>query len=121
MSTIVDSVARGDLLLCNESFSSTNEREAATIGGDIVTGLLDCGVRVHLVTHYYEFADRLRAEAAGATFLRAVRLEDGTRSHQVIPGPPLRTSYGEDLYREVFSASLDANISPRPDRAHPSR
>ena len=103
MSDIVDSVTPASLLLCNESFASTNEREAAAAGGDVIKSLLGVGVRVHLVTHQYELAERLHTEVDGATFLRAARLDDGTRSHEIGPGDPLRTSFGADLYDAVMS------------------
>lgn len=105
MSDIADQITPGSLLLCNESFASTNERDAATVGGDIVLALRDAGVLVYLVTHQYEVAARLRHESADGTFMRAERLDDGRRSHRVVPGDPLRTSYGLDLYDEVMASS----------------
>lgn len=106
MSTVVDQIASGALLLCNESFSSTNEREAAAVGGDVIGALIDAGVRVHLVTHLYELAHRLGRDVADVTFLRADRRDDGSRSFRVLPGEPLRTSFGADLYQEVFGEPL---------------
>lgn len=103
MSYIADRITPGSLLMCNESFASTNERDAASVGGDVVLALRDAGVTVHLVTHQYELAARLREEGAQGTFLLAERLDDGTRSHRIIPGDPLRTSFGQDLYHEVMS------------------
>jgi hypothetical protein len=35
-------------------------------------------------------------------FLRAERRPDGHRTFRLLPGEPLPTSYGEDLYQEVF-------------------
>jgi DNA mismatch repair ATPase MutS len=107
MSRIVDRVQPGALVLCNESLSSTNEREAAIVGGDIVEGLLECGIRVHLVTHMYAFGHRLASDIPGATCLRANRLDDGTRTFEIVPGEPAPTSYAEDLYREVFGHPLE--------------
>jgi DNA mismatch repair ATPase MutS len=107
MSRIVDRVEAGALLLCNESLSSTNEREAAIVGGDIVEGLLNSGVRVHLVTHMYAFGHRLASEIPGAACLRANRLDDGRRTFEMVPGEPAPTSYAEDLYREVFGHPLE--------------
>lgn len=107
MSRIVDRVEPGALLLCNESLSSTNEREAAIVGGDIVEGLLACGARVHLVTHMYAFGHRLVSDIPNAVCLRANRLDDGRRTFQMVPGEPAPTSYAEDLYREVFGYPLE--------------
>jgi hypothetical protein len=105
MSYIAERITPGSLLMCNESFSSTNERDAASVGGDVVLALRDAGVTVHLVTHQYELAARLLDESADGTFLRAERLDDGTRSHRVVAGDPLRTSFGQDLYDEVMSGA----------------
>ncbi|MGI8524539.1 MAG: MutS-related protein [Nocardioides sp.] len=105
MSAIVDRIGPRWLILCNESFSSTNERDASRVGGDIIEGLLASGIRVHLVTHHFELAQRLRRDVAGATFLRAARLEDGTRSYEIVQGEPLRTSYGMDVYAEVIGGA----------------
>ena len=35
-------------------------------------------------------------------FLRAGREADGTRTFKLAEGEPLQTSYGQDLYNEVF-------------------
>jgi DNA mismatch repair ATPase MutS len=107
MSNIVNRIEPGSLLLCNESLSSTNEREAAIVGGDIVEGLLDCGVRVHLVTHMYAFGRRLASDIPGVICLRANRLADGRRTFEMVPGDPGPTSYAEDLYRDVFGHPLE--------------
>jgi DNA mismatch repair ATPase MutS len=106
MSAVVGAARPGSLVLCNESFSATNEREAALVGGDVVEGLVEAGVRVRLVTHLFELAERLRREVEPAVFLRADRGEDGTRSHRIVAGEPLPTSYGADLYEEVFGERL---------------
>jgi len=38
-------------------------------------------------------------------FLRAERKADGTRPFRLIEAKPLETSYGEDLYRQIFNPS----------------
>ena len=38
-------------------------------------------------------------------FLLADRQQDGLRTFKLIEGPPLATSYGEDLYKEIFGAA----------------
>ena len=65
--------------------------------------LLEEGVKVCCVTHLYTFAHRLcQKKLSNAVFLRAERQPDGTRTFRLIEGGPLQTSYGEDLYAEVF-------------------
>lgn len=103
MSEIADHVVPNSMLLFNESFAATNEREGSDIAGQIVRALLDKGTKVFFVTHLYEFASRYYDENSnGALFLRAERKDDGTRTFKLVEGQPLETSYGIDLYREVF-------------------
>ncbi|HXJ92443.1 MAG TPA: hypothetical protein VMT20_06130, partial [Terriglobia bacterium] len=59
-----------------------------------------------------------------ALFLRAERKADGARTFRLLEGEPLDTSYGEDLYREVFgsesqfraSGSDDATVALEPEK-----
>ena len=91
------------MIFFNESFAATNEREGSEIARQIVLALLEERVKVFFVTHLYEFArgfyDRQREDAL---FLRAERMADGTRTFRLLEGDPLETSYGEDLYRQIF-------------------
>jgi len=106
MSEIADVVGPGGLLLCNESFASTNEREGSEIARQVVRALLDAKVKVVYVTHLFDLADSLYREQLGtALFLRAERRPDGTRTFRMLTGEPLPTSYGEDSYRRVFGRS----------------
>lgn len=103
MSDIVDSIRPNSLILFNESFAATNEREGSEIARQIVTALLEGRVKVFFVTHLYELAHGLYAGGMdNALFLRAERKDDGVRTFRVIEGEPLQTSYGVDLYEEVF-------------------
>jgi DNA mismatch repair ATPase MutS len=104
MSQIVDNVKVNSLLLFNESFGSTNEREGSEIGDQIVSALLNRNVKVFFVTHLYHFAQTcfLRRSSAAA-FLRAERLPDGTRPFKLMEAEPLQTSYGIDLYKAIFA------------------
>lgn len=113
MSAIADSVRPRGLVLCNESFSSTNEREGSEIGRQVVRAFRDSGVKVVYVTHLYDMADGLRREGRDdALFLRAERLDEGRRTFRVVPGEPLDTSFGRDLYEEVFGGGRAAAGGP---------
>ena len=104
MSSVVDAVAPGGLVLMNESFAATNESEGAEIGGTVVRALAAADVVVVFVTHSFELAERLRADAAaGMLFLRAERRDDGQRTFRMLPGDPAPTSFGLDLYDQVFN------------------
>jgi len=103
MSEIVDNVKSNSMLLFNESFASTNEREGSEIARQIIGALLDKDVRVFFVTHLYDFAHTVfRQKWEGAVFLRAERHPDGRRTFKLVEAEPLQTSYGEDLYKSVF-------------------
>jgi DNA mismatch repair ATPase MutS len=108
MSEIVDHIAPDSMLLFNESFAATNNREGSEIATQIVSALLAKHIKIVYVTHLYEFArsffDR---KLEHALFLRAERNTDGTRTFRLVEGEPLETSYGEDLYREVFAVETE--------------
>ena len=106
MSTIVDAMVPGGVVLLNESFASTNEREGAEIASQIVQALLQMGIRVFYVTHLFALSEGFyRAGMREALFLRAERLEDGRRTFRLLEGEPLPTSFGEDLYTRIFSTA----------------
>lgn len=105
MSAIVDNIASNSMLLFNESFAATNEREGSEIARQIICALLEKRIKVFYVTHLYEFAHGLiDKKRNNATFLRAERQTGGVRTFKIIEGEPLQTSYGEDLYNEIFRA-----------------
>lgn len=104
MSSIVDNLTPNSLVLLNESFASTNEREGSEIAQQIVRALLETGIKIFYVTHMFDLAQGFyRAKMDGALFLRAERLADGRRTFRLAEAEPLPTSYGEDLYRRIFN------------------
>ncbi|MEQ6898545.1 hypothetical protein [Microbacterium sp. KR10-403] len=106
MSGLIDRTRPGDLLLCNESFASTNEAEGSQIALDVTSALIRAGVRVRYVTHMYDFAHAVQDAGLGAEFLRAPRDAAGARNYRLEAGAPLATSYGVDLYDRVFGTRL---------------
>ena len=103
MSDIVDTISPNSMVLFNESFAATNEREGSEIARQIICALLDKRIKVFFVTHLYEFACGLYEKKMGnAIFLRAERQTDGGRTFKLFEGEPLQTSYGDDLYKTIF-------------------
>jgi DNA mismatch repair ATPase MutS len=103
MSEIVDNLVPDSLLLFNESFAATNDREGSEIASQIVSALLEKRIKVFFVTHLYDFAHRFyEKNRTRGFFLRAERQPDGSRTFKLIEGEPLETSYGEDLYKKIF-------------------
>ena len=106
MSNIVDGITPYGMVLLNESFASTNEREGSQIAKQIVQALLETSIRVVYVTHMFDLASGFYHRGhPNALFLRAERLINGQRTFRLFVGEPLPTSYGEDLYRQIFEAS----------------
>ncbi|MBN9215835.1 MULTISPECIES: hypothetical protein [unclassified Microbacterium] len=103
MQQLIALIRPGDLLLCNESFASTNEAEGSQILLEVTRALVDSGVQVRSVTHLYDFARAMQDDPdLDAVFLRAPRAENGKRSFRLEPGEPLPTSFGLDLYDQTF-------------------
>jgi len=103
MSGIVDTITSNSMVLFNESFAATNEREGSEIARQIICALVEKGIKVFFVTHLYEFAHGFYDKnMENALFLRAERQTDGIRTFQLLEGEPLQTSYGEDVYHKIF-------------------
>ena len=103
MSFIVDHITRNSMVLLNESFAATNKREGSEIARQIISALLERGIKVFFVTHLYEFAHGFYDKhMQNALFLRAERQPDGRRTFKLIEGEPLQTSFGEDVYHRIF-------------------
>lgn len=104
MSDIVDHVTPDSLILFNESFAATNEREGSEIATQIMTALLDQQIRIVCVTHLYELAHGFfKRDVGNVLFLRAER----ARTFKLVEGEPLPTSFGDDLYNTIFAAASD--------------
>jgi DNA mismatch repair ATPase MutS len=109
MSRITAAISTNCLLICNESFAATNEREGSEIAAEVIHAMTDTGNTVIFVTHLYELAHRLYQQHARTTlFLRADRGAGSNRTSRIAVGEPLPTSYGEDLYRRTFGAGPPA-------------
>ncbi len=103
---IIARITPGSILLMNESFATTTERDGSKIAHDIISALIESGILVFFVTHLFEFAHALYCQNPGnVLFLRAGREEDGNRSFTVLPGEPLRTSFGEDLFNRILGGT----------------
>jgi len=108
MSDMVEQLGSRAMILFNESFSATNEREGSEVAHQIVSALLDHGALVLFVTHMYEFASGFRQNTGrtAAVFLRAERDDGGSRNFQLCQGEPLQTGFAQDLYRDILADTL---------------
>lgn len=112
MSQIIDNVTPGSLILLNESFASTTEKEGSVIAYDIIKALCEADVYVMTVTHLLSFATKVYEESKAGTFqnvafLSAERLSDGTRTYKMLTHEPELTSFGLDLYNEIMNEPSD--------------
>jgi DNA mismatch repair ATPase MutS len=126
MSDIVDHIAPYSMVLFNESFAATNEREGSEVAAQIVTALLEKSVRIVFVTHLYELAHGLfTRNRADILFLRADRDPSGERSFKLVEGEPLPSSFGLDLYNKIFATGAeDGGVAPSatgPEEVLPDR
>lgn len=109
MSRIVDNLGGRSMVLLNESFASTTEKEGSVIAYDIVKALKEAGVKVLTVTHLLSFAQRMydeREEDSDVEFLSAQRMEDGRRTFRMTLHAPELTSFGLDLYEEIIGTQF---------------
>ncbi len=102
MDRIVSRITSQSLVLLNESFASTTEKEGSQIAENIIQALYDSGVHVFTVTHLFAFASQMYGKKLPqARFFSAERKDDGTRTFRMIDHEPTETSYGLDLFREI--------------------
>lgn len=107
MESIIRALKPDDLLLCNESFASTNESEGSDILAEVTAALVNAGVRVVSVTHLSTFAEAMAQRTdLSPCFLRAQRSTGTMRSFRLEPGMPLATTFGVDIYNKVFGTQL---------------
>jgi hypothetical protein len=58
------------------------------------------------VTHLYEFAHGMHeTHRDQGVFLRAERVPSGERTFRILEGEPLQTSFGQDVYAQVFGGA----------------
>ncbi len=111
MSQIVDNLGERSMVLLNESFATTTEKEGSMISYDIVKALTEAGVKVLTVTHLLSFAQRIFNESKdGVEFLSAERGENGERTYRMIQHEPELTSFGMDLYQTIIEKD-EASVS----------
>ena len=107
-------MAPRSLILFNESFAATNEREGSEIARQIVSVLLERSHKVAFVSHQFDFTHSLyESGLETALFLRADRQADGRRTFRLTKGEPLSTSFGQDVYHEVFALQMEMRAEAR--------
>jgi len=100
---IIDMLTPHSLLLMNEPFASTTEREGSVIAKDLLTVCSEVKLKVFIVTHFFELADWAYSEKREHTvFLSPERSDTGKRSYKLKESKPQPTSFGDELYMKVI-------------------
>jgi DNA mismatch repair ATPase MutS len=116
LSSVISHISPGCLLLCNEPFASTNEREGSDIGRQVFLPLAGAGVKVVVVTHLVDLAQTLyENDLAYVLFLRAPR-QNKVQQFKLTEGAPETTAYAEDVYKQIFG-EFPATVLSAPSSA----
>ena len=107
MSQIIDNLGPNSMVLLNESFATTTEKEGSVIAYDIIKALSQAGVKVLTVTHLLSFAKRIYEENKQGLrdqveFFSAERTAEGKRTFRMVQHEPELTSFGMDLYERII-------------------
>jgi len=99
--TLVENLRRGDYVLMDESFASTNHVEASVVAENVVSALLDSGVNVFYVTFLQDFLYRfIPRYSRKLVLLVPERLSDGTRTYRLVRGS-IQPGYALELWRKT--------------------
>jgi DNA mismatch repair protein MutS len=95
---------KGDMLLMNESFSSTNHGEGVYIAKEVLRFLLEQGIRGVMATHLYELAekkDQIHEDLHERVVnMRAAVDENKRRTFKIEPGSAALGSYALEIARK---------------------
>ncbi|MEM0003778.1 MAG: hypothetical protein QXE10_00980 [Desulfurococcaceae archaeon] len=98
---LVECLKRGDYVLMDESFVSTNHVEASVVAENVVSALLDSGINVFYVTFLQDFLYRfIPKNSKKAVLLVPERLSDGTRTYRLVKGS-IQPGYALELWRKM--------------------
>ncbi|MBU2742319.1 DNA mismatch repair protein MutS [Acidithiobacillus thiooxidans] len=104
MAALVPKLKATAMVLFNESFAATNEREGSEIAWQICNALLEKGIKVVFVTHLYAFARKLYAKKSPEVLpLRVASNEESNKKFTVSEAEPLSTSFAKEIYQKVFA------------------
>lgn len=99
LAQIIKYIQPNGLLLMNESFATTTEKEGAHIAEEVTRAFRECDIMTVFVTHLFEYADTLyKTQPSDVSFYRARRKTDGMRTYEIKEGKPLDSNNGMDLY-----------------------
>ena len=95
---IIEVIQTNSLLLLNESFATTTEKEGSQIAKEVTKALRESGVITIFVTHLFTYADALyKGGHKDVICYSAQRGEEGCRTYQIKEGSPIEGGVGVDL------------------------
>lgn len=98
---LAENLRRGDYVLMDESFASTNHVEASVVAENVVSALIDSGVNVFYVTFLQDFLHRfIPRYGKKVVLLVPERLSDGTRTYRLVRGS-IQPGYALELWRKT--------------------
>lgn len=102
MSKLIDFMRPGSIVFFNDSFASTNEREGSEIAKQIVNALLDSGLIIYYVTHFYKFcSDYEQISDPTYLFLKARIENDKQIDYRIVPGQPQKSGFLNNIYKKT--------------------
>ncbi len=130
MGQILRRLTRDDLLLMDESFSSTSLLEGSYIAGEILESVAVIGCGGVYVTHIHELTQQVarynatpgRTGCIDNLVAQMESVADGTRSYRVLRTTPDGLSYAKDIARKygLSREEILAGRAGRPDRSEKS-
>ncbi|MCI4462391.1 MAG: hypothetical protein JHC12_05510 [Thermogladius sp.] len=109
--TMVEAIKRGDYVLMDESFVSTNHVEASVVAENVVSALLDSGVNVIYITFLQDFLHRFIPKYSGkAVLLVPERLSDGTRTYKLVKGS-IQPGYALEVWRKIAGENMNGETA----------
>ena len=98
MSDITKKIKKGSILLMNESFATTTEREGGQIAEEVTRAFRECGIFNIFVTHLFEYAHALyEKQPEDVIFYKAGKDAKGERTYRIEVGEPVAYGNGVDL------------------------
>ena len=101
MDNIINHIGERSLILLNESFATTTEKEGSEIAYDISKALVEQGVRIITVTHLLSYAKRVYSEEISSEI-------SGDTGDEIEPGTDIMPDNRAD---GVLTKKADSNVA----------
>lgn len=111
LDAIIQNIRPNSILLMNESFSTTTEKEGSQMAEEITRALREAGILTLFVTHLFSYADTLyQKKPKDVIFYCAGRQQNGERTYEIQEGKPAISGQALDLINERELKNLKSII-----------